>query len=151
MNCKIARYHNIFGPEGTWSGGKEKAPAAICRKVAVAQDGDFIDIWGDGNQTRSFLYVDECITGTLNLMRSENTGPFNIGSYEMLSINDLAKMAIQISNKDLKINNIDGPQGVRGRNSDNRLILEKLGWSPSMKLRDGMAVTYSWILNQIKY
>ena len=150
MNCKIARYHNIFGPEGTWNGGKEKAPAAICRKVAVAKDGDLIDIWGDGKQTRSFLFVDECITGTLNLMRSQNNGPFNIGSDEMVSINDLAKMAIQISNKDLKVNNIDGPQGVRGRNSDNRLILEQLGWAPSMKLRDGMAITYSWILNQIK-
>ena len=110
MNCKVARYHNIFGPEGTWAGGKEKAPAAICRKVAIAQEGTQIEIWGDGKQTRSFLYIDECIEGTLRLMRSNMAGPFNIGSDEMISINDLASMVIAISNKSLSIKNVSGPQ-----------------------------------------
>ena len=126
MNCKVARYHNIFGPEGTWAGGKEKAPAAICRKVAIAQEGTQIEIWGDGKQTRSFLYIDECIEGTLRLMRSNMVGPFNIGSDEMISINDLASMVIAISNKSLSIKNVSGPQGVRGRNSDNKLIEKNL-------------------------
>ena len=148
MNCSVARYHNIFGPLGTWTGGKEKAPAAICRKVAEAENGGSIEIWGDGLQTRSFLYIDECVEGTIRLMRSEFQGPVNIGSEEMISINDLARMVIGISNKDLSINNIDGPTGVRGRNSDNRLIQEKLGWSPSQSLRDGMSKTYSWIKSQ---
>ena len=149
MNCKVARYHNIFGPEGTWDGGKEKAPAAICRKVAVASDGSQIEIWGDGQQTRSFLYIDECIEGTLRLMRSDNSGPYNIGSDEMISINDLAEMVIAISNKKLSINNIDGPQGVRGRNSDNKLIERDLKWKPTMNLRDGIAQTYGWVRSQI--
>lgn len=149
MNCKVARYHNIFGPEGTWAGGKEKAPAAICRKVAVAQEGTQIEIWGDGKQTRSFLYIDECIEGTLRLMRSNMAGPFNIGSDEMISINDLASMVIAISNKSLSIKNVSGPQGVRGRNSDNKLIEKNLNWKPTMKLRDGMMHTYNWIRSQI--
>ncbi len=149
MNCKVARYHNIFGPEGTWRGGKEKAPAAICRKVGISKDTGEIEIWGDGCQTRSFLFVDECIEGTLRLMRSNFMGPVNIGSNEMISINDLAKMVIGISNKDLKIRNIAGPEGVRGRNSDNNLIQSKLGWSPTMPLREGMQITYSWILEQL--
>lgn len=149
MNCKVARYHNIFGPEGTWDGGKEKAPAAICRKVAIASEGSQIEIWGDGQQTRSFLYIDECIEGTLRLMRSDNSGPYNIGSDEMISINDLAEMVIAISNKKLSINNIDGPQGVRGRNSDNKLIERDLKWKPTMKLRDGIAQTYGWVRSQI--
>ena len=149
MNCKVARYHNIFGPEGTWAGGKEKAPAAICRKVAVAQEGTQIEIWGDGKQTRSFLYIDECIEGTLRLMRSNMVGPFNIGSDEMISINDLASMVIAISNKSLSIKNVSGPQGVRGRNSDNKLIEKNLNWKPTMKLRDGMMHTYNWIRSQI--
>lgn len=150
MNCAVARYHNIFGPFGTWEGGKEKAPAAICRKVALAQDGDHIEIWGDGQQTRSFLYIDECIEGTKRLLRHESfRGPVNIGSEEMISINNLAEMAISISNKDLKIKNIDGPVGVRGRNSDNRLIEEKLAWAPSKPLREGMQSTYSWIVSKL--
>lgn len=148
MNCSVARYHNIFGPLGTWAGGKEKAPAAICRKVADAENGSSIEIWGDGLQTRSFLYIDECIEATIRLMRSDFQGPVNIGSEEMICINDLARMVIGISNKDISINNIDGPTGVRGRNSDNRLIQEKLGWAPSQPLRDGMSKTYSWIKSQ---
>jgi nucleoside-diphosphate-sugar epimerase len=151
MNCKVARYHNIFGPEGTFDGGKEKAPAALCRKVAVAKDGGTIQVWGPGNQTRSFLYIDECIEGTLKLMRAKNfMGPVNIGSEEMISINDLANMVIEISNKNLTIENIDGPIGVMGRNSDNSLIREKLNWSPSQSLRDGIQKTYSWILGQVE-
>lgn len=149
LNCSVARYHNIFGPLGTWTGGKEKAPAAICRKVAEANNGGSIEIWGDGLQTRSFLYIDECIEGTIRLMRSKFCGPVNIGSEEMISINDLAKMVINISNKNLSIKNIDGPTGVRGRNSDNRLIGEKLGWTPNLSLREGMTKTYSWVNSQL--
>ncbi len=149
MNCKVARYHNIFGPEGTWDGGKEKAPAAICRKVAACKEGENIEIWGDGVQTRSFLYIDECIEGTIKLLRSTFNGPLNIGSEEMIAINDLAKMVIEISGKDVGINNIDGPTGVRGRNSENSLIYEKLKWKPSEPLKTGIENTYLWILNQL--
>ena len=149
MNCHIARYHNIFGPKGTWDGGREKAPAALCRKVAKAENHSSIEIWGDGQQTRSFLYIDECIEGSLKLMRSNFAGPVNIGSDEMIKINDLAKMIIGISDKKISINNIPGPLGVRGRNSDNRLIYEKLQWKPSLKLVDGITSTYHWIKNQI--
>ena len=145
MNCKIARYHNIFGPLGTWTGGKEKAPAAICRKVAEAKNGDQIEIWGDGLQTRSFLYIDECIEGTIKLLRSERTGPYNIGSEEMISINNLANLVIELSGKDLSIKNIPGPEGVRGRNSDNRKINSELNWCPKMTLREGIQITYEWI------
>jgi nucleoside-diphosphate-sugar epimerase len=148
LNIKIARYHNIFGPEGTYEGGREKAPAAICRKVINAKDGDSIEIWGTGNQTRSFLYIDECIEGTLKLMRSDIHEPINIGSEEMISINDFTKMIINISGKNLTIKNIDGPVGVNGRNSDNRLISEKLNWKPSNKLIDGVKATYNWILSR---
>lgn len=150
LNAHIARYHNIFGPEGTWDGGKEKAPAALCRKVARARNGDTIEVWGSGTQTRSFLYIDECIEGTLRLMRSDFSGPVNIGSTEMVTINDLAKTIIEISGKDLNIKNIDGPVGVNGRNSDNRLIQEKLGWQPSASLYDGLVKTYKWILDQVQ-
>ena len=150
MEVRIARYHNIFGPDGTWIGGKEKAPAAICRKVAETDKSGEIEVWGDGNQTRSFLYIDECIEGTIRLMRSDFTGPVNIGSDEMISINDLAKMVIKISNKNIKIKNIAGPLGVRGRNSDNRLIYSKLKWKPSATLYDGINKTYSWVCNQIE-
>jgi GDP-D-mannose 3',5'-epimerase len=150
MNCKVARYHNIFGPEGTWHGGKEKAPAAICRKVAEADDQTTIEIWGDGNQTRSFLYIDECVEGTLRLMRSSFTGPVNIGSDELISINDLAKMVISFSNKKLGIKNINGPVGVQGRNSDNSLIEQKLNWKPTQPLVDGMRKTYNWISTQLE-
>jgi len=146
---RIARYHNIFGPEGTWKGGREKAPAAICRKVAEAPNGGEIEIWGDGKQTRSFLYIDECIEGTLRLMRSDFTGPVNIGSEEMVTINRLAEMVMEIAGKKLRIKHVPGPLGVRGRNSDNRLIREKLGWAPSMSLRDGLEKTYRWIGKQV--
>jgi nucleoside-diphosphate-sugar epimerase len=146
---RIARYHNIFGPEGTWKGGREKAPAAICRKVAEAPNGGEIEIWGDGKQTRSFLYIDECIEGTLRLMRSDFTGPVNIGSEEMVTINRLAEMVMEIAGKKLRIRHVPGPLGVRGRNSDNRLIREKLGWAPSMSLRDGLEKTYRWIGKQV--
>jgi GDP-D-mannose 3',5'-epimerase len=151
MECSVARYHNIFGPWGTWQGGKEKAPAALCRKVAEARQGGSIEVWGDGSQTRSFLFIDECIEGTIRLMRSDTFyGPVNIGSDELISINDLAKMAISISGKNLSIKNIDGPRGVMGRNSDNNLIQEKLGWTPTKPLHEGMKLAYSWISEQVK-
>ena len=151
MNVKIARFHNIFGPEGTWTGGKEKAPAAICRKVAETPDGGSIEVWGDGKQTRSFLYIDECLEGVSRLMESDLSGPFNIGSEEMVTLNQLAQMTIGISGKKIGINNIPVPHtGVRGRNSDNKLISEKLNWSPSCSLEDGMLKTYSWIAEQIR-
>jgi nucleoside-diphosphate-sugar epimerase len=149
MEVSIVRYHNIFGPEGTWQGGREKAPAAICRKVAEAQDGGEIEIWGDGKQTRSFLYIDECLEGTLRLMRSDWTGPVNIGSEEMVTINQLADMIMDIAGKKLTVIHIPGPLGVRGRNSDNKLIKEKLGWAPSMPLRQGLEITYTWIEKQV--
>lgn len=143
--CRIARFHNIYGPDSTWTGGKEKSPAAMCRKVAYAEDGGTIDVWGDGEQTRSFLYIDECIEATRRLMESDFLGPVNIGSEEMISINDFAKMIIDISGKSLKINNIKGPKGVNGRNSDNKIINEKLHWNPSITLKDGITRTYNWI------
>jgi len=148
IEVRIARFHNIFGPHGTWNGGKEKAPAAMCRKAKDAQDGSFIEVWGDGKQTRSFLYIDECIEAVIRLMDSDFTGPVNIGSEEMISINDFAQMAIDISGKRLAIKNIPGPTGVRGRNSDNTLLFEKLKWKPSLPLKDGMKMTYEWIHNQ---
>jgi GDP-D-mannose 3',5'-epimerase len=150
MQVRIARYHNIFGPEGTWSGGREKAPAALCRKVAEANPGGGIEIWGDGQQTRSFLYIDECLEGTLRLTRSDFLGPVNIGSQEMVTINQLADMVMGIAAKQLTKKHIPGPQGVRGRNSDNRLIYEKLGWKPTQPLAAGMKVTYNWIAEQVK-
>ncbi|WP_435355815.1 NAD-dependent epimerase/dehydratase family protein [Emticicia sp. SJ17W-69] len=148
ITVKIARFHNIFGPQGTWRGGKEKAPAAICRKVIEAEDGGTIEIWGDGKQTRSFLYVDECLEGVRRLMESDFSGPVNIGSEEMISINDFAQLIAEISGKNITINNIKGPEGVRGRNSDNALIQEKLGWAPSHTLREGITKTYHWIAEQ---
>jgi Nucleoside-diphosphate-sugar epimerases len=149
LDVRIARYHNIFGPEGTWCGGREKAPAAMCRKVAEAEYETFIEVWGDGKQTRSFLYIDECIEATRRLMDSDFMGPVNIGSEEMIAIQDFAKMAIDISAKNLTIKNIDGPLGVRGRNSDNALIREKLGWDYKQSLRKGMEITYKWIKKQV--
>lgn len=149
LEVKIARFHNIFGPEGAWRGGREKAPAAICRKVAEAKDGASIEIWGDGQQTRSFLYVDECIEGIRRLMQSDFAGPVNIGSEEMVSINEFTKAIIQLSGKDLSIHNIEGPTGVRGRNSDNQLIQEKLAWKPTADLVDGLRQTYAWIEQQV--
>ncbi len=151
LNVRIARFHNIFGPQGTWRGGREKAPAAICRKVAMAKDGDEIEIWGDGQQTRSFLYIDECIEGVRRLMASDFPGPVNIGSEEMVTINQLVDMVCEIAGKSLKKRyDLTKPQGVRGRNSDNRLIREKLGWAPSMPLREGLERTYPWIEEQVK-
>lgn len=148
LTCRVARYHNIFGPEGTWQGGKEKAPAAMCRKVLEAETGGSIEMWGDGHQTRSFLYIDECIEGTIRLMRSDIEQPVNIGSEEMVTINELAQMAIALSGKTLSIRHIDGPLGVRGRNSDNRLIEELLGWSPKQNLQEGMRITFNWIRDE---
>lgn len=149
LDVRIARYHNIYGPNGTWDGGREKAPAAICRKVAKAKSGNAIDIWGSGKQTRSFLYVDECVEGTTRLMNSNFTGPVNLGSDRMISILDFTKMIIKMSGKDLLINHIEGPQGVAGRNSENTLIKEKLGWVPQNDLEYGIKQTYDWILNQV--
>jgi nucleoside-diphosphate-sugar epimerase len=150
LRVHIARFHNIFGPEGTWKGGKEKSPAALCRKVLEAQDGGSIDVWGTGDQTRSFLYIDECIEGILRFVNSDFSGPVNLGSEEMISINNFTKMIIGISGKNITINNIPGPTGVNGRNSDNTLIREKLGWSPSQPLKDGIEKTFNWIQEQIK-
>ena len=147
---RIARYHNIFGPEGTWKGGKEKAPAAICRKVAYANNGSEIECWGDGKQTRSFLYIDECIEATRRLMEGDFIGPINIGSEEMVSINELIKTVASIAGKHITINHIDGPLGVRGRNSNNDLIREKLGWDYKLPLREGLTETYNWICKEIE-
>jgi GDP-D-mannose 3', 5'-epimerase len=149
LNCRVARFHNIFGPQGTWDGGREKAPAAICRKVAEAPERGAIEIWGDGNQTRSFLYIDECLEGVRRLMRSSFAGPVNIGSDEMVTINELARMAIGISGKRLALRHIPGPTGVRGRNSDNRLIENRLGWRPTAPLAEGLRQTYAWIEQQV--
>jgi GDP-D-mannose 3', 5'-epimerase len=150
LEVHIARFHNIFGPEGTWTGGKEKAPAAMCRKVAEAKDSSSIEIWGDGKQTRSFLYIDECLEGVRRLMDSNFSGPVNIGSEEMITITNLAKMAMEIAGKKLDIKHIKGPLGVRGRNSDNHLIRQKLNWAPSRPLKEGMEKTYKWIEKQVK-
>ena len=161
LNVRVARYHNIFGPEGTWDGGREKAPAAFCRKAALAEEGGEIEVWGDGKQTRSFLYIDECIEATRRFMDNEHfQGPVNIGSEEMIAINDFAKMAIDISKKSVKIHNIQGqefqdkygfpcPIGVMGRNSDNNLIRQKLNWDYQQPLKVGMEKTFKWIVEQI--
>ena len=151
IEARVARYHNIFGPEGSWTGGREKAPAALCRKVAETPEGGTIEIWGDGRQTRSFLFVDDCLDATLRLTRSENfAGPVNIGSEEMVTINDLARIVMDVATKPLGIRHIPGPQGVRGRNSHNDLIREKLGWEPRLSLREGIARTYPWIARQVE-
>ena len=149
LNVRIARFHNIFGPEGTWDGGKEKAPAAMCRKIAEKPDGGEIEIWGDGMQTRSFLYIDECLEGVRRLMESDFTGPVNIGSDEMVTINGLADMVMDIAGKKISVKHIDGPLGVRGRNSDNKLIEEKLGWKPNLPLREGLTKTYVWVSERV--
>ena len=157
LDVRVARFHNIFGPYGTWKGGKEKAPAAMCRKAAEAEEGGEIEVWGDGLQTRSFLYIDECLEMVLRFMRQDTfLGPVNIGSEEMVTINQLAKLAIEASNKDITINNIEGeefkakygfkcPVGVRGRNSDNKLYKEQIGWEPTQPLQEGIVKTYKWI------
>ena len=148
---RVARYHNIFGPEGTWDGGREKAPAAICRKVAsLPEEGGAIEVWGDGLQTRSFLFVTECVEATRRLMDSDFMGPVNIGSEEMVTINQLVDTAAKVAGKDVQKIHIDGPLGVRGRNSDNNLIREKLDWDYTMTLEEGIASTYAWINEQLK-
>jgi nucleoside-diphosphate-sugar epimerase len=149
LNVRIARFHNTFGPEGPWNNGKEKSPAALCRKVA--ENDKEIDVWGDGKQTRSFLYIDECLEGVRRLMDSNFVGPVNIGSEEMISINNFVKLIMKIAGKNLIINHIDGPLGVRGRSSDNKLIEEKLGWKPVQSLSIGIEKTYKWIENQVEY
>lgn len=149
LDVRLARFHNVFGREGSWNDGREKAPAALCRKVAEAKDGGSIEVWGDGKATRSFLYIDECLDGVCRLMDSEYRDPINIGSAEMISINDLAKMIIEISGKKLSIVNIPGPEGVKGRNSDNRLIEKVLKWKPNKPLIEGLKVTYAWIEQQV--
>jgi nucleoside-diphosphate-sugar epimerase len=150
IEVRVARLHNIFGPEGAWRGGREKAPAAMCRKVAEQPSGGEIEVWGDGLQTRSFLYIDECLEGVARMMRSGFAGPLNIGSDEMISINDLARMAMRVAGKTLRIRNVPGPVGVRGRRSDNRLIFEQLGWAPCQRLELGMADTYRWVEGQMR-
>jgi nucleoside-diphosphate-sugar epimerase len=149
LEVRIARYHNVFGPEGTWRGGREKAPAALCRKIAETPDGGEIEIWGDGEQTRSFLYIDECLEGTLRLMRSPVSTPLNIGSEEMISINALAALIMRMAGKQQSLRHIDGPIGVRGRRSDNRRIQKSLDWSPSWPLEKGLAPTYAWIAERV--
>ena len=161
LNVRVARFHNIFGPQGSWTGGREKAPAAMCRKVAECPNGGSIEVWGDGKQTRSFLYVDECVEAVLRMMKSDFVGPVNIGSEELVTINDLAKIAIKLSGKNVTIQNLQGeefvskygfkcPVGVRGRNSDNTLYKEKIGWEVSEPLELGMKKTFEWINNQVK-
>ena len=161
LNVRIGRFHNIFGPQGTWRGGKEKSPAAICRKVAEAENGTEIEIWGDGNQTRSFLYVDECVEAVLKLMESDFLGPVNIGSEEMVKMNQLAEMVIKISGKDLKVANIEGqqffdkygfkcPLGVKGRNSDNKLYKSVIGWEVNQPLKTGIEKLYEWVIGQVQ-
>ena len=151
METRVARYHNIFGPEGTWIGGKEKAPAALCRKIAEVPDGGEIEIWGDGAQTRSFLYIDECLEGTTRLLRSDALEPLNIGSEEMVTINQLAGLIMEVAGKDVDIKHIPGPLGVRGRNSHNELIGKRLGWKPSEPLIEGLRKTYPWIERQLQH
>lgn len=151
IDVKIARFHNIFGPEGTWRGGKEKVPAALCRKIAETKDGGTIEIWGDGKQTRSFLLVDECVEGIRRLVKSKSFGgPVNIGSEEMISINNLAKIIMKVAGKDIKVKHIKGPLGVRARTSNNKLIKKELNWAPSMPLIDGITTTFKWIDQQVK-
>jgi GDP-D-mannose 3', 5'-epimerase len=150
MAVRIGRYHNIYGPEGTWDGGREKVPAAICRKVARAVDGGEIEVWGDGKQTRSFLFIDDCIEGTTRLTRSSVAEPLNIGSEEMIAIDQLAEMIMGVAGKKLTLKHIPGPLGVRGRNSNNKLIKETLGWEPGVSLRTGIEKTYFWVAEQVR-
>jgi nucleoside-diphosphate-sugar epimerase len=150
IDTRIVRFHNVFGPYGTYDGGREKAPAALCRKVAKAEDGGEIEIWGDGEQTRSFCYIDDCVEGIYRIMQSDYRAPLNLGTDRLVSINELAELIIEISGKtDIRLKHIDGPQGVRGRNSDNSRIREVLGWEPSVSLEDGLVPTYRWIEKQV--
>lgn len=148
MECRIARFHNIYGPHGTWTGGREKAPAAFCRKVITSTKE--IEMWGDGKQTRSFTFIDDCIEGVLRITKSDFREPLNLGSTEMVSMNEMMEMIKEIDEKDLPIKHIPGPEGVRGRNSENSLILEKLGWEPTITLKDGIRLTYHWIKKQVE-
>ncbi len=150
FDVRIARFHNIFGPHGSWDNGKEKAPAALCRKVALCKDGGVVDVWGPGNQTRSFLFIDECVEGIQRIMESDYTKPVNLGSTRMISINDLVKLIALLNGKNVDIRNIDGPRGVMGRNSDNKLIKEVIGWVPDEDLESGLIKTYKWIDEQIQ-
>ena len=151
IESRVARYHNIYGPEGTWDGGREKAPAALCRKVAEADDGGTIEIWGDGLQTRSFLYIDDCVEATIRLTRSENfAGPVNIGSEEMVTINRLAAIVMEAAGKSVTLDHVSGPLGVRGRNSHNDLIRKQLGWEPQVSLAEGIEGTYRWVSEQVE-
>jgi GDP-D-mannose 3',5'-epimerase len=150
LNVRIARFHNIFGPEGTWNSGKEKAPAALCRKVAMADQDGSIEIWGDGTQTRSFLYIDDCIDGVLALMESDCTEVLNIGSEEMVTINRLAELIAEHAGKNISLEHIDGPIGVMGRNSENTLVTKSIGWSPKVSLSEGLAKTYTWIAAEVE-
>ena len=151
LDTRTVRFHNIFGPFGTWDGGREKAPAAICRKVAKADNGESIEIWGDGLQTRSFCYIDDCVEGIYRLMQSDFTSPLNLGTDRMVTINELAEMVIAASGKhDISLEHVDGPQGVRGRNSDNTLLRDVLGWEPEISLEEGLASTYRWIEKQVQ-
>ncbi|MDO8689276.1 MAG: NAD-dependent epimerase/dehydratase family protein [Dehalococcoidia bacterium] len=149
LETRIARFHNVYGPEGTWEGGAEKAPAAICRKVAMAPDGGFVEVWGDGKQTRSFMYIDDCVEGIYRIMQAGYSAPVNLGSTELITINALTELVIAISGKHLKIKNVPGPQGVRGRNSDNNELIRRLNWEPSIPLKVGMQKTYEWVLTQV--
>jgi GDP-D-mannose 3', 5'-epimerase len=150
LDVRIARFHNIFGPHGSWDNGKEKAPAALCRKVALCKDGGVVDVWGPGNQTRSFLFIDECVEGIQRIMESNYTKPVNLGSTRMISINDLVKLIALLNGKNVDIRNIDGPRGVMGRNSDNKLIKEVIGWTPDEDVESGLIKTYKWIDEQIQ-
>ena len=149
LETRVARLHNIFGPDGTYDGGREKAPAALCRKAALAPDGGEIEVWGDGEQTRSFCYITDCAEGLLKLAESDYSGPLNIGSDRLVTIDQLARMAVRASGKKLGIRHVEGPQGVRGRNSDNTLCRKVLGWEPQVTLEDGMTRTYEWITSQL--
>lgn len=149
LNIRIARFHNVYGPLGTYDTGKEKAPAALCRKIALAKNGESVEIWGTGSQTRSFLYIDDCLDGIIKLMHSEFREPVNIGSEEMISLNDFAKMIIGISGKNISIKNVEGPVGVNGRKSDNALAKKEIGWQSHISLREGIAKTYHWINAEI--
>src|SRR3972149_10668050 len=153
METRIVRLHNIFGPYGTWDGGREKAPAALCRKVAIAKltGSGVIDVWGDGKQTRSFCYIDDCVEGIYKLMRSDFREPLNLGQDRMVSINELAEIIADIADVKIKIKHVEGPQGVRGRNSDNSLLKKVLKWSPGISLEEGLEKTYKWIENNVMF
>ena len=151
LNVRVVRFHNVYGPLGTYDGGREKAPAAICRKIAVVEDGDEIEIWGDGQQTRSFMYVDDCVEGIHRIMRSDDDQPFNLGTEELVTVNELVDIVSAVAGKRvIKRHDLSKPQGVRGRNSDNSRLRQTLGWEPSIGLRQGLAATYRWIEREVR-